>query len=384
MSGDQAGSLAAEAPGGDGADTEELCVLLACFAGSKRAATIRRQLDERIDQGDDAILDQVVVRINAKGKAQVHDPRRTLAGALTPALTWGIFGLLAGGLKSLAVWAVVGAICGGLYGYYFEHLLTKNELKRIGGGMPGDSSAIVAFVRAADPRRVLSSAASFQPTTASVAAVTADLSAQVYSGAAEPVERSAAPAGATPTGATAQDAALNMLLVRFAGEHAARQALTESGSGSHEVENAPQVELFIEANEDGRRRVVDPKTGSAAFSKSDTISWGLFGVAWGLIVGFAAGDEGVLGSIESGAVTGILWGVFGMVAGALYGLWAGRGVSARRLKGLGAFVPPDSSLVVAWAEGSLSQESIQRWAATGSQRLILRFDPVGDGAVLRA
>ncbi len=65
-------------------------------------------------------------------------------------------------------------------------------------------------------------------------------------------------------------------------------------------------------------------------------------------------------------------------------MWAGRGVSARRLNGLGAFVPPDSSLVVAWAEGPVSQETVERWAPTGSQRLILRFDPVGDGAVLKA
>ena len=96
---------------------------------------------------------------------------------------------------------MLGAICGGLYAYYFEHLLTKDELKRIGGRLPADSSAIVAFVRGADPRRILSSAASFQPATASVAAIAADLSAQVYSGAAQPVETSAAPAGAAPTAA---------------------------------------------------------------------------------------------------------------------------------------------------------------------------------------
>jgi hypothetical protein len=130
------------------------------------------------------------------------------------------------------------------------------------------------------------------------------------------------------------------------------------------------------------RRVIAPTTGGAAFSKSDAISWGLFGVAWGLIVGFAAGDCGVIGSLESGLVIGILLGLFGLVAGGLYGLWAGRGVSARRLKGLGTFVPPDTSLAVAGAEGSLSKEMIERWAANGSQRLILRFNPVGHGAVL--
>ncbi len=41
----------------------------ACFAGAKPATRIRRPLDQRIERGGDAILDQVVVKINAKGKA---------------------------------------------------------------------------------------------------------------------------------------------------------------------------------------------------------------------------------------------------------------------------------------------------------------------------
>ena len=63
-------------------------------------------------------------------------------------------------------------------------------------------------------------------------------------------------------------------------------------------------------------------------------------------MGFA-GNGGVLGSIESGVVTGLLWALFGLGAGALYGLWAGRGVSARRLKALGPFIPPGSSMLLA-------------------------------------
>lgn len=57
-------------------------------------------------------------------------------------------------------------------------------------------------------------------------------------------------------------------------------------------------------------------------------------------------------------------------------------MSARRLKGLGPFVPPGTSVLLAWAEGPLSQETIGRWAAPGSQRLVLRFNPVRHGAVL--
>ena len=291
MSGGPAGATPAPAPNG-GAGTQ-LCVLLACFAGPKRAAKIRRSLDKRIGQFGDAILDEVVLKVDAKQKALVYDPRRTLVGTLTSALTWGIFGLLAGGLQGLGVWAVLGAVCGGLYAYYTEHLLTKDELKRIGGRMPGSSSAIVAFVRGTDPRRVLSSTASFEPATASAAAIGADLSAHAYSGASNPLETSATPAGAPPTVATDQATELSMLLVRFAGEHAARQALGKSGSARHQDQKAPQVELVIETNEHGRRRVIDPTTGSAAFSKSDTISWGLFGLVWGVIVGFTS-DGGVL------------------------------------------------------------------------------------------
>jgi hypothetical protein len=238
----------------------------------------------------------------------------------------------------------------------------------------------VAFVQGADPRRVLSSAASCGPATASAAAIGADLSARAYSGASNPPETSAARAGAAPEAAD-QATELSMLLVRFAGEHAARQVLGKSGSAKGQDHKAPQVELVIETNEHGRRRVVDPSTGSAAFSKSDTISWGLFGLAWGAIAGFAS-HGGVLSSVKSGMVTGILWAIFGMVAGALYGLWAGRAVSARRLKGVAPLVPPGTSLVVAWAEGAPNQDTIEQWAGPGSQRLILRFNPAGHGALL--
>ena len=246
-----------------------------------------------------------MVKVDAKHKAQVYDPRRTLAGTLTPALTWGIFGLLAGGLQGLAVWAVLGAVCGGLYAYYAEHLLTKDERKRIGGRLPPSSSAIVAFVRGSDPGRLLSATASCQPATASVAAVAPDLSARVYAGATPSVESSTAAATATPTPAPDRTAALSMVTVRFADEHGAgRQA--KSGSAGHQDPSAPQVELVIETNDHGRRRVIDPTAGSAAFSVPDAISWGAFGLVWGAIVGFTS-NAGVLGSLERGVVTGILW-----------------------------------------------------------------------------
>ena len=227
MSSDPAGAVPASPPDNGGAGTE-LCVLLACFAGSKRAAKIRGQLDKRIGESGDTIVDQLVLTVDAKHKALVYDPRRTLAGTLTAALTWGIFGLIAGGLRGLAIWAVIGAICGGVYAYYTEHLLTKNELKRIGGRLPGNSSPSWRSRTALIPSGSSHLPPPAEPTTASVAAIAADLSARVYSGAAHPAAAPATAAGAVPD----RTAGLSMLVVRFGGEHAARQALGTSGQPS--------------------------------------------------------------------------------------------------------------------------------------------------------
>jgi hypothetical protein len=62
---------------------------------------------------------------------------------LTPALTWGAFGLVLGsaGLASAVIWSMIGAVCGGLYSYYAVRHATKTELARIGGRLPAQSSA---------------------------------------------------------------------------------------------------------------------------------------------------------------------------------------------------------------------------------------------------
>ena len=81
---------------------------------------------------------------------------------------------------------------------------------------------------------------------------------------------------------------------------------------------------------------------------------------------------------------GVLWGVFGLFAGALYGLWAGRGVSARRLKGVGPLLPPDSSAILAWADGAVPESALKTVTAPDMDRLDLRFSAVSSGAILEA
>ena len=133
------------------------------------------------------MLDEVVLQVNARHRTRSTTRAGSSAGTLTSALTWGLFGLLTGGIASGGLWAILGAVCGGLFAYYTEHLLTKDELKRIGRRLPANSSAITAFVRAGDARRVLASAAASDPAEASVAAIGADLSARVLAGPAMPV-----------------------------------------------------------------------------------------------------------------------------------------------------------------------------------------------------
>ena len=371
-----------EARAGPGArGGTEVGVLLECFSGTKAAGKARLGLDAQLKSQGDTLLDTVVVQVNAKHRASVHDPRRVVQGTLTAALTWGLFGLVAGGLESLAIWAILGAICGGLWAYYTEHLLRKDELARVGVRLPASSSALLTFAETTDPRGLLKAAAAHAPATASVAGIGDDLTARVFAGATDPIELPRSPeGGAIPPG---QSAPTSMILLRYPDPGTATQVASRAAPASKPAAGPVQVELVIWVDRDGRRHVADPSQGVKAWAKADLISWGLFGVAVGALVG-AFGGGGVLSFVDNAVVTGIAWGVFGLVAGALYGLWAGRAVSARRLKGLGGLLVPGSSLLVAWADGPVRQDSVGTLAAPGSQRLILRFNTVEGGAVLEA
>jgi hypothetical protein len=359
----------------------QLGVLLLCFDTITAAAAARRPLDRQLKSVGDAVIDTVVLRVDSKSRASVHDPRRVVQGTLTALLTWGVFGAVTSGLQGLVIWGVLGAICGGGYAYYSEHLLAKSELAHIGRRLPAGSSALVTYAETRDPRRLLAATATLAPTAASAVAINDDLSARGFGGAANPVELPDGPGGAAaiPGGATA----LSMILLRYPGVGTARQVASREAATSTKHRDPVQVELVVWVDPDGRRHVADPSQGVRAWAVSDTISWGGFGLVVGAIAG-AVGGGGLHGLVSQGLVTGIGWALFGLVAGALYGLWAGRGESARRLKGLGGLLVPGSSMVVAWTEGAATTDVTARLTATGAKRLVVRFDAVEGGAVLAA
>lgn len=360
-------------------NAREVAVVLLCFSGKKAASTHQNALEEGLRSAGDHVLQTTVLQVTDKQKASVHDTRRVLVGTLTAALTWGLFGLVAGTNKveSTVIWAVIGAICGGLYAYAAEHVLTKAELERIGRSLPRDSSALAMYVETGDPANVLAAAAPYSPSTASVAAIDADLVPRVLSGATNPVEVSVG-----SSQAPSEASVLSMLLYRYPDPKTAAQVARAASKGKPGANGAPQIELVIETDANGHRHVTDPTRGTAAWARADVISWGLFGVVFGAIAGAIAG--GFHGAVHDAVVTGVAWAVFGLLAGALYGLWAGRSISARRLKGVGSLLGSGTSALLLWADGSVRPDGLEAFAAPGAKQLVLRFNPVAGGALLEA
>jgi uncharacterized membrane protein len=359
----------------------QVAVLLECFSGRNSAGKARHDLDAQLKSRGDALLDSVVVQVNGKHRTSLHDPRRVVQGTLTAALTWGLFGLVAGGLDGLAIWAILGAICGALWAYYTEHLFRKDELARIGARLPANSSALLTVAETTDPRGLLAAVAAHRPGTASVAGIGDDLTARVFAGVSDPVELPSRPGAAAIT--TSETAPTSMILLRYPDPATAAQVAARVDPKKETSVGPVQVEMVIRVDRDGRRHVADPSQGVKAWAKADVMSWGLFGVAVGALAG-AFGGGGVHSLVDNAVVTGIGWAVFGLVAGALYGLWAGRAVSARRLKGLSGLLPRGSSMLVAWADGPVLPDTIDKLTRSGAHRLILRFNPVEGGAVLAA
>src|SRR5215471_20870793 len=143
----------------------EVAVVLLCFAGKKSASTHEDPLQEGLRSAGETVLQTTILQVNGKQKASVHDPRRVIAGTLTAALTWGLFGLVAGTNKveSTVIWAVIGAICGGAYAYLTEHVLTKSELSRVGRKLAPNSSALITYAETSDPARLLAASQTYEP-----------------------------------------------------------------------------------------------------------------------------------------------------------------------------------------------------------------------------
>jgi uncharacterized membrane protein len=326
------------------------------------------------------VYDTTVLEIDAKKRARVYDPHRVVAGALTATLTWGLFGLVTGGVSSLVGSAVLGAIWGGAAAYFFAHHASKRQLARLAQQLPAPSSALLTFAETADGQTLLAAATPEAPTTASVALIADDLSARVLGNTERgPIEvsRSSAEQRLAPGHANR----LTMILLRYPDPNSAAN-VTSRVAKQADASQSLEVELVGRTDHAGKRHVTDPKFGSAAIGRGNLASWGLLGLLCGALSG-AAGSGGLAGLVSGGILTGVLWGLFGLGAGALYGLWAGRAISARRLKGIGQLLPPGTSTLLAWTDTTLSHDVASALTDShASQHLALSFTPTGRGPIL--
>jgi hypothetical protein len=367
------------APGADtgAASDGQLGLLLACFDGRKTAGKARRSLEGQLQAQGDELLDTVVLEVDEKHKASVHDPRRILWGTVSAALVWGLCGIAgADGVWSVLFWGAVGAIGGVLILYYTLHHLTKSELASIGSGLPAQSSALVVSAETKHPRRLLEAAADQTTTAASVAAIGGDLTTHVLAGPADPVEL---PPGSADE-LRGDSTLVSMVILRYPSPETAKQMVRQPPADS-----VLEVEMTIRRDSDGSRHVSDPNFGVRALAKSDLLWWGGFGLVFGALGG-AVGGGGVLGFIEDGVLEAIVWGILGLGVGALYGLVFGKAFSARRLKGIGSLLTPGTSLLMAWVDRAspLTASGLDAYTTPGSQRLVLNFNSGGRGAVLEA
>jgi hypothetical protein len=89
----------------------------------------------------------LILTVDAKRQTRVHDPRRVLAGELTPALTYGgVARALEGGLVTGVAWAVFGLVAGALYGLWAGRGASTRRINRLRPLLLEDSPTAVVWV----------------------------------------------------------------------------------------------------------------------------------------------------------------------------------------------------------------------------------------------
>jgi hypothetical protein len=344
-------------------------VLLACFPGAKNAAQDRRAVERRLRRDGNHVLETTVVEVNSAGKVSVRDPRRVLVGALTSALTWGVFGLVSGGWPSLVFSALLGAVWGGWAARSHAHHPTGVQLARAAARLPPDSSSLLVFAGATNAESVLAAGEAANATVSSVALIAGDLSATILH------------AGGVGESAGSDPDSLRMVLVRYDDVAAAKEVASRMTAGG-KADASLDVELVIEIDRSGRTRVSDPKLGAAAVARYNARSWSVLGLICGALAGLTGG-HGFIGFLEGGLVTAVAWGLFGAGAGALYGLWVGRAISARRLRPIAPLLHENSSMLFAWTDAPPGDQTPFLFATGAEQeRLTLSFAATDRGPVL--
>ncbi|MCB0171111.1 MAG: DUF1269 domain-containing protein [Anaerolineae bacterium] len=120
-------------------------ILAFTFAGKDTAGETVKAIKKSGALTGQAILAEVVVEQDEKGKVHFHEPGHGAVGGVGGAVVGGLLGLI-GGPAGLLAWTVGGAVVGGVAGKYLGRPFSKGDIEEIGEAMSPDSSAFLLLV----------------------------------------------------------------------------------------------------------------------------------------------------------------------------------------------------------------------------------------------
>jgi len=117
-------------------------VLAFNFVGEDTAKETVKEIKASGLLAGNAIVAEVIVSQDEKGKVHVHEPGHGTLGAVAGGVTGSVLSLL-GGPVGFLTWVVGGAVVGGVAGKYLGRPFKKGDLKEVGEAMTTDSSAFL-------------------------------------------------------------------------------------------------------------------------------------------------------------------------------------------------------------------------------------------------
>jgi uncharacterized membrane protein len=129
-------------------------IVMFAFADTMTADQVVSQVKAAQQPDGYRLLAEAVVIHTADGHVQIHEPGRGVVGGTIGAVTGGLLGLLGGPVAVLAL-AVAGGIAGGVAGHFVGRQIPAEDLKKLGGALPPNSSAFLVLVEDTDSEKVI-------------------------------------------------------------------------------------------------------------------------------------------------------------------------------------------------------------------------------------
>jgi uncharacterized membrane protein len=136
-------------------------ILAFCFADRDRAGEVRKELKAAKTFEEKRVVAEAIVEVDGHGKAHVQQHGRGGVGAAAGIRAGEALALI-GGPAGLLVWAVAGGAIGGAVGHFVDQAFSKEDLAKLKGQMPPNSSALLTMAKDAETERITAALQSYQ------------------------------------------------------------------------------------------------------------------------------------------------------------------------------------------------------------------------------